>query len=100
MYVLKDLWWGNVSPSERFARSGTHYKKVSKKACDKMDSLLETLTPEAKEELESIQELDRELSAITEEDAFLSGFRLGARMILDVVGEYNSPFETLESAAD
>ena len=35
------------------------------------------------------------LLELSDADAFIQGFRLGARIILDVVGNYDSPLPTL-----
>lgn len=58
----------------------------------KMGQFLETLSPEARERLEAINDLKSDLSVMANEDYFLYGFRLGARMILDVIGDYEGQF--------
>ena len=58
-----------------------------------MGEFLETLTPEAREQLEAINDLKSDLSVMANEDYFLYGFRLGARMILDIIGDYEGQFE-------
>ena len=40
MYVLNELWRGNISPAERFVRSGSAYKETAKKLSDEMDRLM------------------------------------------------------------
>ncbi len=92
MNVLKELWRGNITPIKRFVRPGSDYKKVSLEACKQMDRLLEKMTPEEKKRLEDISDLRSDMSLLAEEDAFISGFRLGARMIMEVVGEYTGQF--------
>ncbi len=92
MYVLKDLYWGNISPTERSIRPGSDYKKTSAQICEQIDRLLENLTPEEKHQLEAIDCLRNDMAAMAEEDAFIYGFRLGARMVLDVVGDYKGQF--------
>ncbi len=92
MYVLKELWRGNIAPVEHSVRPESDYKKVSLEVCKQMDRLLEKMTPEEKKQLEDINDLRSDMSLLAEEDAFISGFRLGARMIMDVVGEYKGQF--------
>lgn len=92
MYVLQELWRGNITPSERYVRSGSEYRKISQEVCDKMDAFLENLTPEARKQLEAITDLKNDMSVMVSEDSFLYGFRLGARMILDIVGDYKGQF--------
>lgn len=92
MYVLKELFRGNISPTERSVRPGSDYKKTSLEICEQLDRFLETLTPEGKKQWESISDLRNDMTIMGEEEAFIYGFRLGARMIMDVVGEYKGQF--------
>ncbi len=92
MYVLKDLYWGNISPTERLIRPGSDYKKASIQICEQINLFLENLTPEGKEQMEAIDTLRNDMATMAEEDAFIYGFRLGARMMLDVVGDYKGQF--------
>ena len=39
MFILQELWRGNITPSERFVRSGSEYKKIAGKLSDEMDRL-------------------------------------------------------------
>lgn len=92
MYVLKELWRGNISPTERSVRPGSDYKKASLEICEQLDRFMENLTPEEKKRWEAISDLRNDMALLGEEDAFIYGFRLGARMVMDVVGEYKGQF--------
>ncbi len=92
MYVLKELYWGSISPTERTVRPGSNYKKASAQICKQLDCFLEALTPEERKQWEAINDLRNDMAAMTEEDAFIYGFRLGARMMMDVVGDYSEQF--------
>ena len=92
MYVLKELWWGNISPTDRRVRQGSEYQQTAKEVREKMGEFLEMLTPEAREQLEAINDLKSDLSVMANEDYFIYGFRLGARMILDIIGDYEGQF--------
>lgn len=92
MYVLKELYWGNISPTERSVRPGSDYKKASLEICKQLDLFLESLTPEEKQQWEAIDVLRNNLATMAEEDMFIYGFRLGARMMMDVVGDYSGQF--------
>ena len=92
MYLLKDLWCGNINPGERFARDNSEYKKVAKESAACMDQLIAELTPKGSEILEKFLDKNMILSSISDEDAFVCGVRIGARFILDVIGDYKSQF--------
>jgi len=92
MYVLKELWRGSITPTERSVRPGSDYKKTSLEICEQIDRFLENLTPEEKKQWEAINDLRNDLCLMGEKDAFIYGFRLGARIVMDVVGEYKGQF--------
>lgn len=92
MYELRELWLGNISPAERFVRSGSEYKETAKKLSDEMDKLMDAISPEAKKQIETNENLRADLTVLANEDFFLYGFRLGARLMLDVVGDYKGQF--------
>lgn len=87
MYMLNKLWTGEVSPMERMIRPGSEYHKTLAQFCDKMDAFLETLPPEAKAQAVELENLKCRLNLLEEEDMFLYGFRMGARMMLDILGD-------------
>ena len=49
------------------------------------EKLAATLTEAQKETFEKYKDCNREISEISEREIFLNGFRLGARIIIDVV---------------
>ena len=73
MYLLKDLWDGNVNPGERYIRRGSEYSKLTKEISDCMDQMIEEMSPKCAELLEEFQEKRLILNAILEEDAFIRG---------------------------
>ena len=90
--LLDRLWRGESSPTERFVRPNSEYKKTSKQFSDEIDAFVSTLSPDAKRQMEVVDRLRTDLAMMTEEDVFIYGFRMGARMILDVVGDYKGQF--------
>ena len=92
MYLLDDLWNGNVTPSERFVRKNSQYKQLSNEANDCMEQLTAELPTKSAELLERFLDKNMALCAISEEDAFIRGVRIGAQFMLDVMGKYESQF--------
>ena len=92
MYLLDKLWRGDIAPSERFVRKNSEYSQVAKRFCDEIETFLSDLSPEAKKQMEIVDSLRAEMNYLHEEDIFIYGFRMGARMILDVVGDYKGQF--------
>ena len=93
MYVLDKLWRGEITPSERLVRSGSDYQKASSQRNAEMKRLLELLSPEAKEQLEVVETLKYDMTMLSEEDVFIYGFQLGARIMLDVMGTHQGQFQ-------
>lgn len=98
MDVLRELWRGEISPTDRRVRQGSEYQQTAKEVQKKMGEFLEMLSPEARERLEAINDLKSDLSVMANEDYFIYGFRLGARMILDIIGDYEGQFCSPEEA--
>ena len=92
MYALQELWRGNITPAERFVRSGSEYKALAGKVSDEIDKLTKMISPEAKVQKESVDNLQTDLTMLSNEDIFIYAFRMGARLMLDVLGEYKGQF--------
>lgn len=92
MYVLRELWRGEISPTDRRVRQGSEYQQQATEVRKQMADFVKMLSPEAKERMETITDLKHSLSLMAEEDVFIYGFRLGARMMLDVIGDYEGQF--------
>ena len=92
MYVLRELWRGEISPTDRLVRQGSEYQQRAAEVRKQMIEFAAILSPEDKERMEAINDQKHDLSMIEEEDMFIYGFRLGARMMLDVIGDYEGQF--------
>lgn len=55
-----------------------------------MERFRKELSPEGKKALDEFFNKEMQLADISEQDAFVRGVRIGARFILDVIGEYRS----------
>ena len=91
MYVLQDLWDGNIAPSERGIRHGSLYAELSHQATEDEIKFRKEMTEKGRSLYEEYCNKQSKLLELSDADAFIQGFRLGARMILDVVGSYDSP---------
>ena len=92
MYVLRELWRGEISPTDRRVRQGSEYQQRAAEARKQIAEFAAMLSPEAKERMEEINDQKHSMAMLAEEDVFIYGFRLGARMILDVMGDYEGQF--------
>lgn len=96
MYFLDKLCQGKILPGERTIIEGSEYDKLSKEMCRELDVLTQTISSEQKALLRKIDDLYMAIRCIDEQEVFVEGFRLGAGMILDVVGGHSNQFHFSE----
>lgn len=85
MDILEELYYGNIVPNEKCAKFDDEVKELLKLLNRNEEKLTATLTELQKETFEKYKDCNREISEISEREIFLNGFRLGARIIIDVV---------------
>ena len=94
MYILEDLWNGNITPSERVIRTGSQYAQLQKQLVAAEEDFRKELSPEGKAAYDTFCRKQAELSEISECDCFIRGIRIGARLLLDIVADYPSQTPT------
>ena len=85
MTTLEDLYFGNIIPNERDTKRGSKLDNLVKLMCKNEDALNSTLTEQQKETFEKFKDAQRELSLLTERDAFRTGFILATRIMVEVM---------------
>ena len=85
MKILEELWYGNVSPGERGMEKGSQLWKLCRLILQNEEELAPLLSEEAKEVLAKLRDNQSEMSDLNEREAFVCGFRLGARTMLEVL---------------
>ncbi|MGN1420598.1 MAG: DUF6809 family protein [Eubacterium sp.] len=85
MDILEDLYYGNLFPNEKCAKLNDEMKELLGLLNRNEEKLTSTLSDEQKETFEKYKDCNQEISEIVERNAFLNGFRLGARIIIEVV---------------
>ena len=94
MYILEDLWNGNVAPADRVIRTGSQYAQLQKQLVAAEEDFRKELSPEGKAAYDTFCRKQAELSEISECDCFIRGVRTGARLLLDIVADYPSQTPT------
>ena len=87
MSVLEDLWFDNLVVQDVEIRKDSEQEKalaISVK-CD--ETFRGTLTEKQKEQFELCCEHRNELLTVFEKEAFIRGFKLGARMAAEVLSD-------------
>ena len=85
MTTLEDLYYGNISPHEKYIKRGTRMDKIVKLICKNEEELNSTLTEKQKETFEKFKDCANELSSIAEREAFNMGFILATRIMAEVM---------------
>ena len=85
MNTIQDLYYGRISPYEMSISTAPEYQKLKALADKNEDLLRETLADEQKELLEKLIESITDISSISERDMFIAGFRLGMKLMIDVM---------------
>ena len=87
MLVLEDLYLGDVRPSDRSFKRNSQYAKALDEVVKAGDALTEELTEEQKELFEDYMTAQREVNILTDCETFCMAFKLGAKIMLDVLTE-------------
>ena len=85
MNILEEFWYGNIEPTEYDTSPNKEYKETLQLISRNEEKLLATMTDEQKDLFSRYQDCVREFQAMAECLLFQNSFRLGARMMLEVM---------------
>ena len=85
MRILEEFWYGNIEPTECDTSSCKEYKEVLRLIIRNEENLLATMTDEQKELFSRYTDCVREFQTMTDCLLFQNSFKLGARMMLEVM---------------
>ena len=87
MNILEEFWYGNIEPAEYDASPSKEYKEMLQLISRNEDKLLATMTDVQKELFTRYTDCVREYQTMAECLLFQRSFRLGARIIIEVLRE-------------
>ena len=87
MNILEELWYGNIEPAEYDIASSKEYKEMLQLISRNEDKLLATMTDAQKELFTKYADCVREYQTMAENLLFQNSFRLGAKIMLEVMRE-------------
>ena len=85
MSILEEFWYGNIEPTEYDTNSSKEYKELLQLISRNEEKLLATMTDAQKDLFSRYQDCVREFQAMAECLLFQNSFRLGAKIMLDVM---------------
>ena len=89
MNILEDLWFGNILPWERPFKKEGAYAELLSLVIRHQEDLLSRLNDEEKEIFEKYTDCSTEMHDLTEREAFVKGFTIGAQIIIEVMASDN-----------
>lgn len=85
--TIEDLWHGNVVPQDMCKDNDPRISSLYELLARNRAELAPTLSEEQRSILEKYDDNLNELTSITECRIFLQGFRLGAKLMLEILQE-------------
>lgn len=84
MKILEQLWHDEIPFYQSKPLETEEALRLKKQILEDREKLAKMLSPEAMELFEKLMDSEGELSSLTECDTFTYGFRLGAKIILEI----------------
>ena len=85
--TLKNLYVGNIVPSEKINTRGPKFKEATQEMYDVRENLSATLSKDQLILLDTYDDICCKLSSITEEEAFLNGFSLAIKLMTEALSK-------------
>lgn len=84
MKILEQLWHDKIPFYQRKSLETAEAVRLKKQILEDKEKLTQMLSSEAKELFEKLMDNEGELSSLTVCDTFTYGFRLGAKIMLEI----------------
>ena len=85
MSILKELFYGNITPNEGYFDCHSEYGKAMRVIADNERKLLALLKDAEKNLFVGFRNAKSALNSITAEEKFVQGFKMGALMMIEVI---------------
>lgn len=94
MYLLSDLWQDCFASEVLRPKPGSEGWQLMQSMAQKRERIMAELSEEGRQLFEAFERAQKTLADLKEEDTCIRAFRMGAKMMADIYGDYRSPFET------
>ena len=85
MYILHDLWRGEIAPYERTTKPDSQMRCLAARGRKESELFQCELSEDGKAHFDEFELIMNEIQTIKDEELFIEAFRMGARMMLDIV---------------
>ncbi|MNO25160.1 hypothetical protein D3C76_149920 [compost metagenome] len=89
--ILESLFYGNIRPDEGIHPKHSEYRDLNQKISSFIEAYHKKLSPEEYDDLEKLIDLLGQSTSMYSAAAYTEGFRLGALMMIDLLGEEGKP---------
>lgn len=90
---IEQLYYGNINPQARCCPNGSEALEIERRVSTLEEVVRSHLSDSNKHVLDDFCKAQLDLLCISNLDAFMNGFRLGAKMAVDTFCTEASPFE-------
>ena len=90
MRMIEDLFYGNICPCEKHLTRGSEYSHLLELTVKNEENLSVLLSPQQKDVFEKLKECMTDMNNILEKEAFIDGFRLGLKLMVESVYDKSS----------
>lgn len=87
MQILDELYLGSIRPGERMFKRNSQYAKALDEVVKAGDALTDGLNEKQKALFEDYMTAQREVNVLTDCETFMYGFKVGAKIMMDVLTE-------------
>lgn len=94
--LLSELYNGNLCPIVKEVVQGSEYQKCMNELAEIEEKFSSQLDAEEKEKLQDFITTQGKLSYINAEERFTQGFRMGAKLILEIMDEDDGELNSLK----
>lgn len=91
MTILEHLWYETLHPAEVIKQPTSEYSELTNIMGESEIKLLHLLTDEEKELFHKYSDSQSTLNDMNQCDIFINGFRLGARLMLEIMDGTTAP---------
>ena len=84
--ILEELYFGNIDPNSKQFIRGSDFDKAMRVIAENEEKLTERLSDQDKSLFCEFSNAQSEINSMTAVENFILGFRLGAKIMLEVMG--------------
>ena len=87
MRMIEELYFGNIDPNTQNFDQTSNYGKAMMIMCDNEEELMKLLEGKEKQLFINLMKAQSEINGITAVEKFIKGFKLGARIGLEILSD-------------